>query len=151
METGTETRDNRLFIVIALVLTASLLLGLVSIGGLVAYRLFFTPTEVAMPPEGAVPTEEPVVPATPTPVPLPTATATAAPTPTLVIAPGTGGSATPTPASGDGQGSPGMSTPNSESSEMPETGFGLVETLGIGVALASLAGGARVARRLRAR
>jgi len=126
-------------------------LGLVGIGGLVAYRLFFTPTKVAMPPQGMVPTEEPVVPATRTPVPLPTATPTAAPTPTLVIAPGTGGSATPTPGNGNGQGSPGMSSPSSDSSEMPETGFGLVETLGIGVALASLAGGARLARRLRAR
>jgi hypothetical protein len=151
METGTETRDNRLFMVIALVLTASLLLGLVSIGGLVAYRLFFTPTKVAMPSETAVPTEVSVAPATPTLVVLPTATPTTAPTPTLVIAPGTAGSATPTLASGDGQGSPGMSTPNSESSEMPETGFGLAETLGIGVVLASMAGGARVARRLRAR
>jgi hypothetical protein len=150
METGTETRDNRLFMVIALVLTASLLLGLVSIGGLVAYRLFFTPTKVAMPTEAVVPTQEPVVATTPTLVVLPTATPTTAPTPTLVIAPGVGGSASPTATSSDGQGSPGMSTPNSESSEMPETGFGLVETLGIGAALASLAGGARVARRLRA-
>jgi len=151
METGTETRDNKLFMVIALVLTGSLLLGLVGIGGLVGYRLFFTPTQVAMPPQGATPTVSPVVTATPTRVVLPTATPTTAPTPTLVIAPGTGVSATPSPASGDGQGSPGMSTPNSESSEMPETGFGLAETLGIGVALASLAGGARVARRLRVR
>lgn len=151
METGTETRDNRLFMVIALVLTASLLLGLVGIGGLVAYRLFFTPTEVAMPPQGATPTVGLVVTATPTRVVLPTAMPTAAPTPTLVVAAGTGVSAAPTPASGGGQGSPGMNTPNSESTEMPDTGFGLVETLGIGVALASLAAGARAARRLRAR
>jgi cell division septation protein DedD len=151
METGTEARDNRLFMVIALVLTGSLLLGLVGIGGLVAYRLFFTPTEVAMPPQGVTPTVGPVVTATPTRVVQPTATPTTAPTPTLVVPPGTGVSATPTPAGGDGQGSPGMSAPNSESSEMPETGFGLAGTLGIGAALASLAGGARAARRLRAR
>ena len=151
METGTETRDNRLFMVIALVLTASLLLGLVGIGGLVAYRLFFTPTEVAMPSQSATPTQAPVVTPTSTSVVLPSATATTAPTPTLVIAPGVGGAATSTPASGDGQGSPGMSTPNSDSPEMPETGFGLAGTAGIGVALASLAVGARAARRLRAR
>jgi hypothetical protein len=151
METGTETRDNKLFMVIALVLTGSLLLGLVGIGGLVAYRLFFTPTEVAMPPQGATPTVGTVATATATRVVVPTATPTTAPTPTLVIAPGMSISATSTPPSGDGQGSPGMSTPNSESSEMPETGFGLAETLGMGAALASLAGGARAARRLRAR
>jgi hypothetical protein len=92
-----------------------------------------------------------VVTPTSTSVVLPSATATTAPTPTLVIAPGVGGAATSTPASGDGQGSPGMSTPNSDSPEMPETGFGLAGTAGIGVALASLAVGARAARRLRAR
>jgi hypothetical protein len=150
METGTEKRDNRLFMVITLVLTASLLLGLVSVGGLVAYRLFLTPTKVAMPSESATPTQTPVVTATPAGVVMPTATSTTGPTPTLVIAPAAAGTATSTPASGDGQGSPGMSTPSSGSSEMPETGFGLGETVGIGVALAALAGGARVARRLRA-
>ena len=152
MEAGMETRDNRLFMLIALVLTASLFLGLVGIGGLVVYRLISGPTEVAMPPELPVPTKGPAIPATSTPLPLPSATPIPAPTATLVIAPTSIGDATATPESGDttAHDTPGLNSPNPDSSEMPQTGLGLMETIGLGLALVSLLGGTRIARHLRA-
>jgi hypothetical protein len=152
METGIEMRNSKLFMVIALVLTGTLLLGLVGIGGLVAYRLLLAPTEVAMPPQGAVPTVAPPAPATATPSPLPTATLMmTVPTPTLVISPGAEGTSVPASDSADGHDSPGLNSPGPDSSEMPQTGLGLVETVGLGLALASLLGGTRMARRLGAR
>jgi hypothetical protein len=151
METGIETRNSKLFMIIALVLTGTLLLGLVGIGGLVASRLLLAPTEVAMPPQGAVPTEKPAATATPTPSPLPTATPLIVSTPTLVISPDAEGTSVPASESADGHDSPGLNSPGPESSEMPQTGLGLVETIGLGLALASLLGGTRMARRLGAR
>lgn len=147
MKQGTDTRSSRLFMVIALVLTASLFLGLLGIGGLVLFRILSGPTEVAMPaPEASAPTMEPEVPTSPTPLPLPSATPTPAPTATLVVA-----STTPSPTvegseNAGGQDGPGMSSPSPESSEMPQTGLGLLETLGFGLALIIILGATRVAR-----
>ncbi len=144
-----EKKDNRLFVVITLVLTGTLLVGLVAIGGLVAYRLLLGPTEVAMPPEAATPTQRPPEATTPTPSPLPSATPVAAATATLVVAPGS--SATETPGSGPavGNATPGVTSPDSDSSGMPQTGLGLMESVGLGLALATLLGGARIARQWR--
>jgi hypothetical protein len=151
MEAGMETRDNRLFMVIALVLTGSLFLGLVGIGGLVVYRLFAAPTEVAMPPEVpvATPTKAPVVPAPPMPSPLPSATPTPAPTATLVVPPSEGQPTASGTNSAGGQDSPGLSSPGADTSQMPQTGLGLAETIGLGLALVSILGGTRIARHLR--
>jgi hypothetical protein len=105
-----------------------------------------------MPLETPLPTKEPVTPATATPSPLPSATATAAPEPTatLVVAPSTAGS----PAEGSnnttGHDGAGLSSPGPDSSEMPQTGLGLAETVGIGLMLVCLLGGTRVARHWRA-
>lgn len=149
MESGTEMRSSRLFMVIALVLTASLVLGLLGIGGLVLFKVLAGPTEVAMPPEVEAPTTEPEVRATPTLSPLPSATPTAAPTATLVVVETT--ASPPVEGSGNGTGhdAPGLSSPGPESSEMPQTGLGLLETLGVGLTLICLLGATRVARRLR--
>jgi hypothetical protein len=151
MDTGVETRNSRLFMIIALVLTGTLLLGLVGVGGLVAYRLLLAPTEVAMPPQGAVPTAQPAATATLTPLPLPTATPMTVATPTLVISPGAEGTSVPASESADGHDTPGLNSPGPESSGMPQTGLGLAETVGLGLALASLLGGTRMARRRGAR
>jgi len=150
METGTETRNSKLFLVIAVVLTGTLFMGLVGIGGLVVFRLASSPTEVAMPPEATQPAEVPPTGATFTPAPLPSATPTAAPTPTLVVTSGSSEPAEPDSSNSEGHDSPGLNSPNPEESEMPQTGLGLVETIGLGLALATLLGGTRVARRLRA-
>jgi hypothetical protein len=150
METGMETRNSKLFLVIAVMLTGTLFMGLVGIGGLVIFRLASSPTEVAMPPEATQPSEVPPTRATFTPSPLPSATPTAAPTPTLVVAQGSAGPAEPDPSNSEGHDSPGLNSPNPEQSEMPQTGLGLMETIGLGLALATLLGGTRVARRLRA-
>jgi hypothetical protein len=151
METGTETRDNKLFMIIALVLTGSLFLGLVGIGGLVLYRLVAPPTEVAMPPQVATPTVKPSAPATLTPSSLPSATPTAAPTATLVVPPGDGEPPDSGSNGAEGQDAPGLSSPSSDSSGMPQTGLGLMETIGLGLALVSLLGGTRAVRHLRAK
>lgn len=147
MEDGTGTRSSKLFMVVALVLSGSLLLGLLGIGGLVVYRLVFEPTEVATAPEDVVtPTGEPVAPSTPASSPLPSITPTTAlPTATLVVAAVSTG--TPAEASNDGTG---LSSPSPDSSEMPETGFGALGTASLGLILVCLFGGARAARRLRA-
>ena len=150
METGIEPRNSKLFLVIALLLTATLFMGLVGIGGLVIFRLASSPTEVAMPPEATAPSEVPPARATFTSSPLPSATPTAAPTPTLVVAPGSAGPAEPDSSNSEGHDTPGLNSPNPEQSEMPQTGLGLMETIGLGLALATLLGGTRVARRLRA-
>lgn len=137
--------------VIAIVLTGSLFLGLLGIGGLVVYRLVLGgPTEVAMPPDVPTPTKEPVVPATPTPSPLPTATPMPAPTATLVLAPVT--AETPAEGSNNNTGGDGvgLSSPGPDESEMPETGFGILETVALGLMLVCLLGGTRAARHLRA-
>ena len=150
MEDATGTRDNRLFMIIALVLTGSLFLGLVGIGGLVLYRLVAPPTEVAMPPQVATPTVKVLVPATPTPPPLPSSTPAPAPTATLVVPPGAEDASDAGSNGPEGQDSPGLSSPSPDSPEMPETGFGFVGTVGLGLALVSLLGGTRVVRHLRA-
>jgi hypothetical protein len=152
MEGGTETTSNKLFMVIAIVLTGSLFLGLLGIGGLVVYRLVLGgPTEVAMPPDIPTPTREPVVAATATPSPLPTATPMPEPVPTatLVVAQVTA----ETPAEGSnntGHDGAGLSSPGPDESEMPQTGFGLLETVTVGLMLVCLLGGTRAARHLRA-
>jgi hypothetical protein len=154
MDDGTQTKGNKLFMIIALVLTGSLFLGLVGIGGLVVFRLVAGgPTDVAMPLETPLPTKEPVMPATATPSPLPSATAMAAPqpTPTLVVAPSTVGTPAEESSNTTGHDGAGLSSPGPESSEMPQTGLGLAETVGVGLMLVSLLGGTRVARHWRAR
>ncbi|NIN68192.1 MAG: hypothetical protein GTO63_26480 [Anaerolineae bacterium] len=147
MQKGTDTGSSRLFMVVALVLTASLVLGLLGIGGLVMFRLISGPTEVAMPPlEAASPTpvlEEPDV---PTPSPLPSATPTRAPTPTLVMASTTPSPTVEGPENGGGQNGPGMSSPSPDSPGMPQTGLGLLETVGLGLALIVVVVATRAAR-----
>jgi hypothetical protein len=150
MEDGTGTRSSKLFMAVALVLSGSLLLGLLGIGGLVIYRLVLQPTEVATAPEQvATPTRQLVASSTPTSSPLPTATPVtptiAAPTATLVVA--ATGTETPTEPPNDGTG---LSSPSPESSEMPETGFGVLGTASLGLILAGLFGGARAVRHRRA-
>ncbi len=150
MEDGTGTRSSKLFMVVALVLSGSLLLGLLGIGGLVLYRLVLQPTEVATAPEQvATPTRQPVASSTPTNSPLPSATPSPptvpAPTATLVVA----AASTETPAEPSNDG-PGLSSPSPEPSEMPETGFGALGTASLGLMLACLFGGARAVRHLRA-
>jgi hypothetical protein len=149
MEGGTGTRSSKLFMVVALVLSGSLLLGLLSIGGLVVYRLVLQPTKVATAPEDtATPTQKPVLASTPTGSPLPSVTPTTtgpAPTATLVVAAASTG--TPTePANGGTE--PSSTTP--DSTEMPETGFGTLGTALIGLMLVCLYSGARAARHPRA-
>ena len=132
----------------ALLLTGTLLLGLLGVGGLVLVRFLAGPVEVAMPLPIDTPTSEPIALATPTSAASPTAPPAPAPTATLVVSPATvvplvtGG-----PESGTTQDGPGMSSPVSESSEMPESGLGPLETLGIGLVLISCLGGARMVRR----
>jgi len=150
METGIEAKNSRLFLVIAVVLTGTLFMGLVGIGGLVIFRLASSPTDVAMPPEATAPSEVPPARATFTPSPLPSATPTTGPTPTLVVAQGSAGPAESDPSAAEGHDTPGLNSPNPEQSEMPQTGLGLMETIGLGLALVTLLGGTRVARRLRA-
>lgn len=152
MEEGTQTGTNRLFVVIALVLTGSLLLGLLGIGGLVVMRYIRGPVEVAMPVPEEAPTNVPVGAATPTATALPSATPTPvqtpapAPTATLVVAQGTGTVPVEGTAGGTGQDGPGMSSPSPESSEMPETGLGPSETLVAAFALVAFLAGARLIR-----
>ena len=148
MENGTQARTNRLFMAVALLLSATLLLGLLGIGGLVFFRFFAGPVEIAMPLPIDVPTSVPVRPATPTATALPAAAPISEPTATLVIPPGTATPAAEGPGSGPGQDGPGMSSPPSESSEMPQSGLGPLETLWVGLALIGLLGGARLARRV---
>lgn len=150
METGIEAKNSKLFLVIAVVLTGTLFMGLVGIGGLVIFRLASSPTDVAMPPEATPPSEVPPALATFTPSPLPSATPTTGPTPTLVVAQGSAGPAEPDPSTDEGHDTPGLNSPNPEQSEMPRTGLGLMETIGLGLALVTLLGGTRVARRFRA-
>jgi hypothetical protein len=151
MEKGTDTRSSRLFMVIALVLTASLFLGLLGVGGLVLLRLVSGPTDVAMPPPE--PSALPTVTEAPTvapPSPVPTATLTPAPTATLVVAAQTTASPTvETAQGGNGQDGPGMSSPSPESPEMPQTGLGLLDTLGIGLALVVILAATRLGRHMK--
>jgi hypothetical protein len=140
-----------LFMVVALVLSGSLLLGLLGIGGLVVYRLVLQPTEVATVPEevnSPTPTRQLVASSTPTSSPLPSATATtlAAPTATLVVA----AVSTGTPAEASSNDGTGLSSPSPDTSEMPETGFGALGTASVGLMLVCLFGGARAARHIRA-
>jgi hypothetical protein len=150
MEGGTGTRSSKLFMAVALVLSGSLLLGLLAIGGLVLYRLVLQPTEVATAPEEvATATRQLVASSTPASSPLPTTTPSAptasAPTATLVVA--AASTVTPTEPSNGGTG---LSSPSPEPSEMPETGFGALGTASLGLMLACLFGGARAVRHLRA-
>jgi hypothetical protein len=134
---------------VALLLTGTLLLGLLGIGGLVFYRFFAGPVEVAMPLPLDTPTSVPMELATPTPAALPMATPPSfVPTATLVIPLVTVTQSVEGSESASGQDGPGMSSPVSESSEMPQSGLGPLETLGIGFALVGLLGGARMARRM---
>jgi hypothetical protein len=133
----------------ALLLTGTLLLGLLGIGGLVLVRFLAGPVEVAMPLPIDTPTSAPITLATPTSTALPTAPPASMPTATLVVAPATGTPLVAGPESGPPQDGPGMSSPVSESSEMPQSGLGPLETLGIGLVLISCLGGARMVRRMR--
>jgi hypothetical protein len=88
-------------------------------------------------------------PATPTSTVLPAAEPASEPTATLVIPPGTVTPPVEGPDTGPGQDGPGMSSPVSEPSEMPQSGLGPLETLWMGLALIGFLGGARLARRTR--
>ena len=145
----TSTRATKLFMVAALLLTGTLLLGLLGIGGLVLTRFLAGPVEVAMPVVLDTPTSVPITLATPTSMAMPTFTPVTMPTATLVVPPATAPPPVEGPESGPGQDGPGMSSPVSESPEMPQSGLGPLETLGIGLALISCLGGARMVRRMR--
>lgn len=133
----------------ALLLTGTLLLGLLGVGGLVLVRFFAGPMDVAMPSPIDTPTSVPVTLATPTSAALPTSTPMAMPTTTLVVPPTTATPVVGGPEGGPVQDGPGMSSPVSESSEMPQSGLGPLETVGIGLVLISCLGGARMVRRMR--
>jgi hypothetical protein len=150
MEYDAQTRMNRLFIGIALLLSVTLVLGLLGIAGLVLYKFLAAPLEVAMPPVGT-PASVPVTPATPTSIALPSATSTPVsvlPTPTLVIAPATATPLGQDPGSAPAQGGPGMTSPSPESAAMPQSGLGLLETIATGLTLICILWGARTFRRI---
>jgi hypothetical protein len=120
--------QSRLFLVVVVALVGLLMIGLVSIAGLVVYTRFLAPT----------PSATVVAEATATPAPTATAQATAAaspvpteeePTPTRVIQEGspTPGGPTPSPARA-------TATPQG-GGEMAPTGFGPLEAFLGGVAL----------------
>lgn len=151
MESARQVGSSRLFMLIALVLTVSLFLGLLGIGGIILFRFVVGPVEVAMPSPTEVPVVAPEAPTTPTPAPLPTAiptTPSTAPTATLVVPEVTATPAAGGQENGDGQNGPGMSSPGPDSTGMPQTGLGPLETLGIAIVLVSLLGASRIARRI---
>lgn len=150
MERGTQIGTNRLFMLIAVALTATLFLGLVGIGGLVVFRYLGGPPEAAIPLPAEVPTETPLSLETATPTPVPSATPAAAPTATRVIVEGSTTAPAGTAGSDPGQDGPGMSSPNMEEPAMPETGLGPLEALGAGLVLLMLLGVIRLARHTRA-
>lgn len=149
MEHQTSTGASKLFMVAALLLTGTLLLGLLGIGGLVLVRFLTGPVEVAMPPPIDTPTSVPMTVATPTYAALPTATPVIMPTATLVVSPAAATPPVAGPESGPAQDGPGMSSPVSESSEMPQSGLRPLEILSIGLVLIGCLGGARMVRRMR--
>lgn len=148
MEHGTQTGTSRLFVAIALLLSMTLVLGVLGIAGLVFVRFFAGPSEVAMPPPVVEPTGVPIRPDTPTPAPLHSATPTPVVTATLVIPAATAAPLVEGPESGPDQDGPGMASPSLESSDMPETGLGPLGIVGTALALTCLLGGARIARRM---
>lgn len=147
MEFSALMRSNRLFIAVSLLLSLTLVVGLLGIAGLVLYRFLVGPTEVAMPPPVVTPTGVPMRPATATSTALPSATPTSVlPTPTLVIPAVAGTPPAEGLESGPAQDGPGMLSPSQQASEMPQTGLGPLETLAAGLILISFLGGARIVR-----
>jgi hypothetical protein len=120
--------QSRIFIIVAIGLVGLLMIGLLSIAGLVVYTRFLapaaSPTTVAV----ASPTQPSVAGATPTLPAAPGVTPVGpAPTPTLVVQPAASpapGEATPAP----------TATPTGEE-EIPDTGFGPLEAVVGGVIL----------------
>ncbi len=132
---------------VGLLLTATLVLGLLGIGGLMLHRLVAGPPTEAIPLPVEVPTGVPLRLATPTTVPSPTTRPTSAPTATLVVPQATSTASVAGVGSSPQEGSPGVSSPNPQSYDMPETGFGTLGTLAVGLVLACFLSGARIARR----
>ncbi len=150
MKEVTRKGMSRLFMGVGLLLTGTLFLGLLGIGGLVLYRFIASPPGEAVPLPVEVPSGAPLRLATPTTVPLPTSRPTSVPTATLVVPHATSTASIEEMGSGPQEGGPGVSSPNPESADMPETGLGMPGTLGVGLVLACFLGGARIARRMRA-
>lgn len=127
--TESSGRQNRLFLGVVVGLVALLMIGMVSIAGLVVYTRFIapsaTPTVVAL----VTPSTAPTVAATATRPPAEAATRTpegGAPTPTRVIQEGTPSPEGPTPTA--------TAVPVG-GDDMPETGFGPLEAVVGGLAL----------------
>jgi len=126
--------QSRIFIIVAIGLVGLLMLGLLSIAGLVVWTRFLAPSETpTVVAEATLPsTPVPGVTATQPPAPVGTPTVGGAPTATRVIEPGAsptaggetpapeGGSPTATPTGGDG---------------IPDTGFGPLEAVVGGIVL----------------
>jgi hypothetical protein len=119
--------QSRIFIIVAVGLVGLLMIGLLSIAGLVIYTRFLAPSPS--------PTVVAAATFTPTSVPITTPTATSpavtpgageAPTATLVVQPG---EETPTP-----EGGPPTGTPTGEG-EIPDTGVGPLEAVVVAVVL----------------
>jgi hypothetical protein len=126
--------QNRLFVIVAIGLVAVLMIGLLSIAGLVIYTRFLAPAASPTVVAEATLTPTAEAAATPTWSPSPEATRTTGPVPTAtrVVSEGSPqpGEATPTPG-----GAAATATPGGED-EMAPTGFGPLEALLGGVFLA---------------
>jgi cytoskeletal protein RodZ len=127
-----EGAQNRTFIIVAIGLAALLIVGLVSIAGLIAYTRFLAPSPTPPVVAEATATPEASVTATLSPTPVATPTATKAPTATRVVeaaASPTPGGETPTPGEASA-----TATPAGED-EIPDTGFGPLEAVVGGIIL----------------
>lgn len=120
-----EGAQNRTFIIVAIGLAALLIVGLVSIGGLIAYTRFLAPSPTPPVVAEATATPEASVTATLSPTPVATPTATKAPTATRVVE----ATASPTPGEASA-----TATPAGED-EIPDTGFGPLEAVVGGIIL----------------
>ena len=127
--TESSGRQNRLFLIVVVGLVALLMIGMVSIAGLVVYTRFLAPSATPTVVAKVTPSVAPTVAATATRPPAEVASPTpegGVPTPTLVIQEGT-----PSP---EGPTATATAVPV-EGDDMPETGFGPLEAVVGGLAL----------------
>jgi hypothetical protein len=127
--TESSGRQNRLFLIVVVGLVALLMIGMVSIAGLVVYTRFLAPSATPTVVAQVTPSVAPTVAATATRPPAEAATPTpegGVPTPTRVIQEGTPPPEGPTPTA--------TKVPV-EGDDMPETGFGPLEAVVGGLAL----------------
>ncbi|HJX38550.1 MAG TPA: hypothetical protein VJ714_08115 [Anaerolineae bacterium] len=132
---GGQSRQSRLFLIVVVGLVGLLMLGLLSIAGLVVYSRFLAPT--------GSPTVVAEVTSTPVATATSRSTAVASPTPggegptaTRVVQEGTPSPEGPTPSPGGPTASPGGPTATPQGGgEMAPTGFGPLEALLGGIVL----------------